>query len=64
MKLFRIVLLGMAMALFAINFWTIDYQDLYSKQSGWAYFRIIVAFVLVLLLLVAVRRDFKQKSRE
>jgi len=61
MKIFRIILLGMAMALFAVNFWAIDYQDFWAKQSLWAYFRIAVAFVLVLLLLFAVRRDFKQK---
>lgn len=32
MRIFRIVLLGLAMALFAINFWAIDYQDLWGKN--------------------------------
>ena len=38
MRMFRIVLLGLAMALFAINFWAIDYQDLWGKNSQWACF--------------------------
>lgn len=59
MKIVRIILLGMAMALFALNFWAVDYQDLWSKQSMWAYFRILVAFILVIILLRAIRRDFK-----
>lgn len=62
MKVFRIVLLGMAMALFAVNFWAIDYQNFWAKQSVWAYFRIIAAFVLVLVLVLAIRRDFKRKK--
>lgn len=41
MRIFRIVLLGLAMALFAINFWAIDYQDLWGKNSQWAYLRIL-----------------------
>ena len=43
MRIFRIVLLGLAMALFAINFWAIDYQDLWGKSSQWAYLRILAA---------------------
>ncbi len=62
MKVFRIVLLGMAMALFAVNFWAIDYQNFWAKQSEWAYFRIVAAFVLVLVLVLAIRRDFKRKK--
>lgn len=57
MKIFRIVLLALAMALFAVNFWTIDYQDLLGKSSLGAYFRIGVALLLVLLLLVMIKRD-------
>lgn len=34
MRIFRIVLLGLAMALFAINFWAIDYQDLWGKTAS------------------------------
>ena len=56
MKVFRIVLLGMAMALFAVN------QNFWAKQSVWAYFRIVAAFVLVLVLVLAIRRDFKRKK--
>ena len=62
MKVFRIVLLGMAMALFAVNFWAIDYQNFWAKHSVWAYFRIVAAFVLVLVLVLAIRRDFKRKK--
>ena len=62
MRVFRMILLGLAMALFAVNFWAIDYQNPGARQSIWAYFRIGVAFVLVLILLGAIRRDFKQKK--
>lgn len=51
------------MALFAVNFWAIDYHNLWAKQSLWAYVRIVAAFVLVLILVSAVRRDLK-KDRE
>lgn len=60
MKKFRIVLLALAMGLFAINFLTVDYQDLWSKTSLGAYFRIGVALMLVFLLLAMVRRDMKK----
>lgn len=62
MKKFRIILLAMAMALFAVNFWAIDYQDFVSKQSLWAYFRIAVAFLLVLLLVAGIRQDLKKRK--
>ena len=62
MKVFRIILLGVAMALFAVNFIAIDFNDLYSNQSMWAYLRIGVAFILIVSLLVALRRDFKRKN--
>jgi hypothetical protein len=62
MKIFRIILLGVAMALFAVNFIAIDFNDLYSNQSMWAYLRIGVAFILIVSLLVALRRDFKRKN--
>lgn len=61
MKIFRIVLLALAMGLFAVNFLAVDYQDLWSKTSLWSYFRIIFALILVLLLLAMVRRDMKKK---
>ncbi len=64
MKVFRMILLGLAMALFAVNFWAVDYRNPGSGQSMWAYFRIGVAFVLVLILLGAIRRDFKQKKQD
>ena len=63
MKIFRIVLLALAMGLFAVNFLTIDYQDLWSKTSLWSFFRISFALVLVFLLLAMVRRDMK-KNRD
>lgn len=62
MKIFRIILLGVAMALFAVNFIAIDFSALSSEQSLWAYFRIGVAFVLIIVLLIALRRDFKRKK--
>ena len=62
MKIFRIILLGVAMALFAVNFIAIDFNNLYSNQSLWAYTRIGIAFILIVSLLLALRRDFKRKS--
>lgn len=62
MKIFRIILLALAMALFAVNFWTIDYQDIFAKASLWAYFRIALSFLLVFLLLAMVRRDMNGKK--
>ena len=64
MTIIRIILLAMAMALFAVNFWAIDYQDLGSKTSVWAYFRIAIALGLVLLLLAMVRRDMGKRKEE
>lgn len=66
MKIFRIVLLVLAMGLFAVNFLAIDSQELWSKASIWAYFRIVIALLLVFLLLAMIRRDMKkgkQKNR-
>lgn len=62
MKIFRVVLLGLAMFLFAINFWAIDYQDLWGKNSQWAYFRILAAFIIVIFLLRMVKRDIRHKK--
>lgn len=59
MRIFRIVLLGLAMALFAINFWAIDYQELWGKTSQWAYIRIGTAFIIVVFLLRMIKRDFR-----
>lgn len=63
MRIFRIVLLGLAMALFAINFWAIDYQDLWGKNNQWAYLRILAAFIIVIFVLRMVKRDIKNKER-
>lgn len=60
MKIFRVILLGLAMALFAVNFWAIDYHDLWAKESLWAYFRILMALLMVFLLLFMIRRDMKK----
>lgn len=62
MKIFRIILLGLAMALFAMNFWAIDYQDLWGKASQWAYLRIFAAFIIVIIVLKMVKRDTKNKE--
>ena len=59
MRIFRIVLLGLAMALFAVNFWVINYQDLWGKTSQWAYIRIFAAFVIVIILLQMIKRDIR-----
>lgn len=63
MKIFRIILLGLAMALFVVNFLTIDFQDLSGTQSLWAYCRIAIAFVLILLLVSFVRKDRKKAKK-
>ena len=64
MKIFRIVLLGLAMALFAVNFWAIDYQDLWGQGSQWGYLRILAAFIIVIILLRMVKKDIKSKKTE
>ena len=61
MKKFRILLLVLAMAVFAFNFLTIDYQHLFAKASLFAYLRILLALILVFLLLSMVRKDLKKK---
>lgn len=60
MRIFRIFLLAFAMALFAINFWAIDYQDIWGEESLWAYFRIGTSFILVLLLVIMIKKDRKK----
>lgn len=62
MKIFRVILLALAMALFAVNFWAIDYQHLWGKESQWAYIRIFAAFVILVIVLRMVKRDFKNKA--
>ena len=51
------------MALFAINFWAIDYQDLWGKNSQWAYLRILAAFIIVIFVLRMVKQDIRNKKR-
>lgn len=63
MKIIRIILLAAAMAVFTLNFLTVDYQDLLAKQNLWAYCRILLAFVLVLLLVAAIRKDWKKAKQ-
>lgn len=63
MKIFRIFLLAAAMAVFVMNFLTIDYNALLSSKSLWAYFRVGLTFVLILLLVVAIKKDMGKKKR-
>ena len=63
MKIVRIILLAMAMALFLVNFWAIDYQQLWGKDSQWAYLRIGAAFVIVIVVLRMVKRDIRNKKQ-
>ncbi len=63
MKVFRLILLAMATALAVINFWTIDYNDLWGKVSQWAYMRIAFAVALVVVLVVMIRRTPDKKAR-
>ena len=63
MRIFRIGLLGLAMALFAINFCAIDNHDEMGKNSQWAYLRILAAFIIVIFVLRMVKRDIKNKER-
>lgn len=60
MKIFRLFLLALATALFAINFWAIDYNNLVAKESLWAYFRIVVAVVLIVLIVKTIRNAGKK----
>ena len=66
MKIFRLVMLAIATALFAINFWTIDYSALTSSVSLWAYCRIVMLGVIIVLLVSVIRKGNKRvpvKSR-
>lgn len=63
MKIFRLILLALATALAVINFWTIDYGDLWGKTSQWAYVRIAFAVVLVVVLVVMIRNSPVKKQR-
>lgn len=51
----------MSMALFMVNFWAVDYHRLWGRDSQWAYVRIVAAFVIVVVLLRMIRRDFRGK---
>lgn len=64
MKILRVVLLGLAMALFAVNFWAVDYQDLWGSANQGAYVRILAAFIIVVVLLRMVKKDIKNKKQE
>lgn len=63
MKIFRLILLALATALAMINFWTIDYSDLWGKASQWAYVRIAFAVVLMVVLVVMIRNTPVKKQR-
>ena len=63
MKIIRILLLALAMTVFAVNFWTVDTSVLWSEQNLWAGVRILLAFLLVLLLVGMVRKDMRQRKR-
>jgi len=63
MNIFRIFLLAAAMGLFAVNFLAIDYQDLWSGRSQWAYVRIVIALALVILLVAGLRQEMKRKKQ-
>lgn len=64
MKVFRLILLASATALAVINFWTIDYGELWGTVSQWAYLRIAAAVGLMVLLVVMIRRTPAQKPRQ
>lgn len=61
MRIFRLILLAAATALAVINFWTIDYSDLWGKASQWAYIRIALAVVLVVVLVGIIRKTPAKK---
>lgn len=63
MRIFRLILLAAATALAVINFWTIDYSDLWGKASQWAYIRIVLAVVLVVVLVGIIRKAPAKKQR-
>lgn len=54
MKIFRLILLALATALAVINFWTIDYNDLWGTASQWAYLRIAAAAAVALMVVLVV----------
>lgn len=63
MKIFRLILLALATALAVINFWTIDYNDLWGTASQWAYLRIAAAVALMVVLVVMIRKTPARKQR-
>ena len=65
MKIFRLILLAVATALAVINIWSVNSQDLWSEQNLWAYFRIGVALIIIVLLVRIIRKTgVKHKKRE
>lgn len=59
-------MLAIATALFAINFWTINYDALTSSVSLWAYCRIVMLAVIIVLLVSIIKKGNKRlpvKSR-
>lgn len=63
LRIFRLILLAVATALLVVNFWTIDYQNLIAKDSLWAYFRIGVAVLLIVLLVRIIRSQAPHKRQ-
>lgn len=63
LRIFRLILLAVATALLAVNFWTIDYQNLMAKDSLWAFFRIVVAIILIILLVGIIRSQGPRKKQ-
>lgn len=63
LRIFRLILLAVATALLAVNFWTIDYQNLMAKDSLWAFFRIVVAIILIILLVRIIRSQGPRKKQ-
>ena len=61
MKTLRIIALGLAMAVFILNFWTIDYDNLTSESSLWAFGRIVAALALVIFTARMVKKDRQNK---
>lgn len=50
------MLLALATVLFTVNFWAVDYQNLTSPVSLWAWFRIVMALFIIILLVSIIRK--------
>ncbi len=60
MQILRLVLIALLTGIVIVNFWIIDYDDLWSRNSLWAYVRMTFAVILIILLVNILRHRDKR----